>query len=281
MWKRLLSKNRRMPPSVPDGVRIYAIGDLHGRVDLLETMLRQIDFDCSRFPIPRPIVVFLGDYVDRGPASREVLDCLIARGRSAETVFLKGNHEAILLDFLRKPSVLEEWRRYGGLETLVSYGLKPSINPGLVELVELGRAFAKIFPDDHRQFLAELMPSFSCGDFYFAHAGIRPGVRLRDQRETDLLWIRDDFLLCEESFEKFVVHGHTPVSEPDVRSNRVNIDTGAAQTGRLTCLIIEGSNTLLYTTEAITSVKYSEPSSVVLPTSPLIPTLKPIRSVFH
>ena len=278
MWKRL-SKTPRTPPRVPDGVRIYAVGDLHGRVDLLETMLKLIDFDCSRFPIPRPIVVFLGDYIDRGPASRDVLDRLIARSRSAEIVFLKGNHEVFLSDFLRKPSVLEEWRRYGGLETLVSYGLKPSINPSFAELVELGHAFAKSFPDDHRQFLATLTPSFSCGDFYFVHAGIRPGVRLRDQREADLLWIRDDFLLCEERFEKFVVHGHTPVAEPDIRSNRVNIDTGAVQTGRLTCLIIEGSKTLYYTTEAITSDGHLEPPSSMVLVPPSRSSLKPIRAI--
>lgn len=249
-------KTPRTPPRIPDGVRIYAIGDLHGRVDLLETMSEVIDVDCSRFPIPRPIIVFLGDYIDRGPASREVLDRLIARGRSAETMFLKGNHEVFLSDFLRTPTALEEWRRYGGLETLVSYGLKPSINPSFAELIELGQIFAKTFPDEHRKFLATLLPSYSCGDYYFVHAGIRPGVSLRDQREADLLWIRDDFLLHEEPFEKFVVHGHTPVIEPDIRSNRVNIDTGAVQTGRLTCLVIEGSDTFLYTTEPDTSRRH-------------------------
>ena len=271
MWKRL-SKSSRKPPRVPDGVRIYAIGDLHGRVDLLETMLKMIDLDCDRFPIPRPIVVFLGDYIDRGPASSDVLDHLISRSRLAETIFLKGNHEIFLLDFLRKPTVLDEWRRYGGLETLVSYGLKPSINPSSAELVELGHSFAKSFPDNHRQFLEALAPSFSCGDFYFVHAGIRPGVRLRDQREADLLWIRDDFLLWEEPFEKFVVHGHTPVAVPDIRPNRVNIDTGAVQTGRLTCMIIEGSKTLFYTTDTI----LKPPSSTML-----LSPVKPIRATLE
>ena len=117
VWKRL-SKTLRTPPRVPDGVRIYAIGDLHGRIDLLETMLKKIDSDCSRFPITRPIIVFLGDYIDRGPASRDVLDRLIALSRSTEAVLLKGNHEVFLSDFLRKPSVLEEWRRYGGTRNL-------------------------------------------------------------------------------------------------------------------------------------------------------------------
>ena len=264
MWKRLL-KSPPKPPRVPDGVRIYAVGDLHGRVDLLETMLKMIDVDCCRFPILRPIVVFLGDYIDRGPASRNVLDRLIARSRSAETIFLKGNHEVFLSDFLQKPNGLEEWRRYGGLETLVSYGLRPSMNPSSAEMFELGHSFAKSFPDDHRKFLAALAPSFSCGDFFFVHAGVRPGIRLRDQREADLLWIRDDFLLWEEPFEKFVVHGHTPVAEPDIRSNRVNIDTGAVQTGRLTCMVIEGCKTLLHTTEATRSDEYLErPLSALL-----------------
>ena len=208
----------------------------------MEAVLRQIDTDCTLYPSNRPIVVFLGDYIDRGPASREVLDLLLGYERTKEVVFLKGNHETYVHRFLSEPTVLDEWRLCGGLETLVSYGLKPSINPDVPEQTQLAKEFAKTIPKRHLKFLESLNLSFSCGDFLFVHAGIRPGVPLRKQREEDLLWIREEFLSCEQQFEKFVVHGHTPVAMPDIRSNRINIDTGAFATGRLTCIVIEGSS---------------------------------------
>ena len=201
----------------------------------------QIDEDWRLYPSRRPIVVFIGDYIDRGPASREVLDLLLGYERTKETIFLKGNHETFVHRFLSKPAVLDEWRLYGGLETLVSYGLKPSINPGVPEQRQLAKELEKSTPERHLEFLDSLNLSFNCGDFLFVHAGIRPGVPIRKQKEEDLLWIREEFLSCEQRFEKFVVHGHTPVRTPDVRSNRINIDTGAFATGRLTCIVIEGA----------------------------------------
>ena len=241
MWNSRSSKNGRAAARLPDGLRIYAIGDIHGRADLLEALLLQIDVDCTLYPSRRPIVVFLGDYIDRGPASREVLDLLLGYERTKETIFLKGNHDTFVLRFLSEPEVLDEWRLCGGLETLVSYGLKPSINPGVPEQTQLAEKLAKCMPKRHLEFLESLDLSFNCGDFLFVHAGIRPGVPLRKQREEDLLWIREEFLSCEQRFEKFVVHGHTPGRTPDIRSNRINIDTGAFATGRLTCIVIEGS----------------------------------------
>jgi serine/threonine protein phosphatase 1 len=227
---------------LPDGLRIYAIGDIHGCADLLEALLRQIDMDCRLYRASRPVVVFLGDYIDRGPASSEVLDLLLTYQRTKESIFLKGNHETYIHSFLSDPAILDEWRLWGGLETLVSYGLKPSINPGVPEQTRLAKEFEKSIPKGHLRFLESLDLSFSCGDFLFVHAGIRPGVPLRKQREEDLLWIREEFLSCEQQFEKFVVHGHTPVRTPDMRSNRINIDTGAFATGRLTCIVIEGTS---------------------------------------
>jgi serine/threonine protein phosphatase 1 len=240
VWNSRRSR-RRAAARLPDGLRVYAIGDIHGRADLLEALLTQIDADCALYPSSRPIVVFLGDYIDRGPGSSEVLDLLLACGRTRETVFLSGNHETFVHRFLSEPAILDEWRLCGGLETLMSYGLKPSINPGAAEQTRLAEELARSIPQRHLEFLNRLDLSFSCGDFLFVHAGIRPGVAIRRQREEDLLWIRDEFLFCEEPFEKFVVHGHTPVPAPDIRSNRVNIDTGAFATGRLTCIAIEGS----------------------------------------
>ena len=145
--------------------------------------------------------------------------------------------------------MLADWRRLGGLETLMSYGLRPSMKAGTPEEVELARALAASLPNHHRQFLRTLSLSFTCGDFFFAHAGVKPRVPLEQQREEDLLCIREEFLLCKDDFGKVVVHGHVPIREPDFRPNRINIDTGAYATGRLTCLIIEnGGFFVLYTT---------------------------------
>jgi len=241
VWTSPSLQSERAAARLPDGLRIYAIGDNHGRADLLAALLRQIDVDCTLYPSSRPIVVFIGDYVDRGPASSEVLDLLLGCERTKETVFLKGNHEALVHRFLSVPAVLDEWRLCGGLETLVSYGLKPSLNAGVAEQRRLAKELAKSIAKPHLEFLDSLKLSFSCGNFLFVHAGIRPGVPIRKQREEYLLWIREEFLSCDQRFEKFVVHGHTPVRTPDVRSNRINIDTGAFATGRLTCIMIEGT----------------------------------------
>jgi serine/threonine protein phosphatase 1 len=224
---------------VPDDVRIYAVGDVHGRVDLLDQVLARVAADIAVHPVPSPIHVFIGDYIDRGPASREVLDRLIAYGRSHETIFLKGNHEVYLTKFLEYPAILEEWRNYGALETLMSYGLTPSHSAPPGEWARLATQLDVALPEDHRVFLNSLPTSYNCGDFFFVHAGIRPGTPLSQQREEDLLWIRDEFLVSDDDFGKVVVHGHTPAAKPEVRANRINIDTGAYVTGRLTCLVIE------------------------------------------
>ena len=239
VWPFLSFSGTRQPPRLPRGVRIYAVGDVHGRADLLAQLLARIDADLARHPHPRPVELFLGDYVDRGPESRQVVDLLTKRSRSREMIFLKGNHETFIFDFLRNPASLDDWRQYGGFETLLSYGLRPQIKADLVERRELAMAFGHLLPGTHKNFFASLESSFTCGEFFFTHAGVRPGVPLERQGEEDLLWIRDDFLLCEDAFGKFVIHGHTPVRQPDLRHNRLNIDTGAFATGRLTCLVLE------------------------------------------
>jgi serine/threonine protein phosphatase 1 len=225
---------------VPDGTRIYAVGDLHGRVDLLDRLFANIDDDLVTFPATRAIHVFLGDYVDRGPDSRFVLDRLIERGQTHEVVCLKGNHELFLLNFFSNPETLTHWRQYGGLDTLMSYGVVPPFNPTADQLAALAERLYQAMPDAHLEFLDRLKTSFTCGDYFFVHAGVRPHVALAEQQEQDLLWIRDEFLQYEQDFEKIIVHGHTPVNEADIRPNRINIDTGAYATGLLTCLILEG-----------------------------------------
>jgi serine/threonine protein phosphatase 1 len=227
-------------PRLPDGIQIYAVSDIHGCADQLRDVFAAIDHHIARTSPLRALHVFLGDYIDRGPESRQTIDLLIERGRRHESIFLKGNHEAFLSEVLQDNSRLEAWKDYGGFQTLMSYGLAPSIKPDREEQIELVQALRQGMPEPHRHFLNGLRSSFACGDYFFAHAGVRPGVPLPQQREEDLLWIRDEFLESEEDFGKFVVHGHTPVPKPEIRPNRINIDTGAFATGILTLLTIHG-----------------------------------------
>jgi serine/threonine protein phosphatase 1 len=239
MRRMLHSRPEPHRPRVPTGTRVYAIGDVHGRFDLLGETLSRIDADLKADPAPRVLQVLLGDYVDRGPSSRKVIDLLISRSRIHETHCLKGNHEALLLNFLHDPDTLPAWEKVGGIETLDSYGLAPLLKEYPRQPAELASYFDLALPKSHRQFLMQLRPSFVCGDFFFVHAGVRPGIPLADQRETDLLWIRREFLTHKREFGKIIVHGHTPVAKPEVRSNRINIDTGAFATDCLTCLKLD------------------------------------------
>jgi serine/threonine protein phosphatase 1 len=223
---------------------VYAVGDVHGRADLLAQLLSEIDADLKAHPSPQAVHVFLGDYIDRGPDSRQVLDLLIARSQRHETIFLKGNHEVLVEEFLRDSESFAIWRDVGGIDTLLSYGIRPPPNPDANELAMLARRLAEVLPPAHRQFFRHLRRSFICGDFFFVHAGVRPGVPLSQQADEDLFWIRDEFLDSEKEFGKIIVHGHNPVMEVEFHSNRINIDTGAFVTGRLSCLRIESDEAL-------------------------------------
>ncbi len=226
---------------MPAGVRVYAIGDIHGRLDLLNDLLSGIAHDISARPARRPVFAFLGDYIDRGPSSRETIDRLIAHGATNECIFLKGNHEQIALRCLSDRNLFDHWMRLGGVDTLISYGVLPTPSSDEQQIVRLQAAFHDALPQAHFRFFRDLQTSFACGDFFFVHAGVRPGVELSRQKESDLLWIRDEFLSSRDDFGKIVVHGHTPTREVEVAPNRINIDTGAFATGRLTCLVIDGS----------------------------------------
>lgn len=230
-------------PQLPDGVRVYAISDIHGCSHLLQPMLGVIDADVAHSRPRYAIEVFMGDYIDRGPNTRSTLDILIERGRRGNAVFLKGNHEAFLVRVFEDPSLFEDWLRVGGAQTLMSYGLAP---PDLTrdDPVSILRDLIRAMPGEHLEFLDDLRLSFTCGDFFFVHAGVRPGVPLAEQRENDLLWIREEFLRSEEQFGKYIVHGHTPVRTAEILANRVNIDTGAYATGNLTLMSIQGSSML-------------------------------------
>jgi serine/threonine protein phosphatase 1 len=237
-WNWLAADVPKTKPRVPDGRRVYAIGDVHGCADLLSDLFMRIDDDLRARPTADSVQVFLGDYIDRGPNSRQVIDLMIARRRQHDVLFLKGNHEDCVLRLLTDPTVLSEWQNMGGLATLLSYGVMGTRGDGSPH--DVSTTLRRAMPDSHRRFIEGLALSFTSGDFFFVHAGARPGIPLQRQSRWDLLWIRDDFLLHEEDFGMVVVHGHTPIYEPEIRWNRINIDTGAYATGKLTCLVLEG-----------------------------------------
>ncbi len=230
--------------SVPRGALVYAIGDIHGRVEPLAQLLESIRRDASRQKADRRVLVFLGDYVDRGPQSRQVIDLLRSDPAPGfEMVFLKGNHEAWLLDFLDDASVGERWLAAGGHATLLSYGVAPPARAprGAGGWEVLRKAFAAEFPEEHKAFLSSLAKAHVEGGYAFTHAGIRPGVPLAEQREEDLLWGSEDFVEDGRDHGRVIVHGHWYAAEPVVRPNRIGIDTGAFATGRLTSLALSGA----------------------------------------
>ena len=224
----------------PPDTRIYAVGDVHGRVDLLTDLRRRIAADAADAPERRRLIVHLGDYVDRGPDSAGVLDALIDGPPDGfEQVCLKGNHEELFLDFLEGRESGSLWMANGGGATVASYGLAEADHlPGMPGLHE---ALRRAVPPAHLRFLRSLALSHREGDYFFAHAGVRPGTPLEHQREEDLIWIRDEFLRAKDAHECVVVHGHTPVRVPEVHSNRIAIDTGAVWSGRLTAVVLHGS----------------------------------------
>jgi serine/threonine protein phosphatase 1 len=229
----------RTPPQTPPGQRIYVVGDIHGRDDLLERLHGMIKADLAACPATGPIVVYLGDYVDRGPASYEVIDRLLNDPLTGcRVVHLLGNHEAMMLEFLDHGEDL--WLFNGGSETLTSYGLRGT-DPwsGYYNLPHLQEQLRSLLPDSHLRFLRGLAPSFTCGDYFFVHAGIRPGRPLDAQTPRDLIWIREPFLTSRADFGKCVVHGHSISPAPELLDNRIGIDTGAFFTGRLTCLVLQ------------------------------------------
>ncbi len=235
------------PPRVPDDCRVYAVGDIHGRVDLLAALHDRILDDAAAATAGRKVLVYLGDYVDRGPWSFEVVDMLIEAPLGGfEIVHLKGNHEDFLLRFVEEENLEQAdlWFINGGDATLHSYKVPLLTLPsGPAELETARRAFLAALPPSHMTFFQGLKMFHVEGDYLFVHAGIKPGVPLDEQDEGDLLWIREEFLYSDADFGHMVVHGHTPDAETDVRPNRIGIDTGAFFTDRLTCLVVEGDST--------------------------------------
>jgi serine/threonine protein phosphatase 1 len=229
-------------PRVPQGRRVYAVGDVHGRADLLIKLLEELRSDARIGNYEgRPILIFLGDYIDRGFQSKDVINILLSNMVSPfETYFLKGNHEQAMLQFLGDPGIGPRWAEYGGAETLVSYGVQPPrTRTSPEEWMQASADLHEALPAEHLHFLKSLELSVRVGDYVFVHAGVRPGVPLDQQSEHDLLWIREDFLNDRRALGAVIVHGHTPIQKPYRDGRRISLDTGAYLSGKLTAARFE------------------------------------------
>jgi serine/threonine protein phosphatase 1 len=218
---------------------IYAVGDIHGRADLLARVHESIEKDWRSRPAERRLEIYLGDYVDRGPDSATVIAMLRQRAKARKIMPLSGNHEAMLIRFLDGRISDREWLDWGGAATALSYGVNPARE------AILSAALSRAIPLDDMRFLRALRPSFRYGPYFFAHAGVMPNRALEEQMPDDLLWIRKPFLDHTGSFGAVVVHGHTPKAEPEFKQNRINLDTGAYATHRLSCLRIDSTGAAL------------------------------------
>jgi serine/threonine protein phosphatase 1 len=223
-----------------DDKRLYIIGDIHGRSDLLDRMVNAIYRDIDKHGWRENLTITLGDYVDRGPDSRGVLERLANNPFPGRYIALKGNHEVLFESFLQQGEGADFWRQLGGVETLHSYGVPIKDLRVGKRIEEAASALNAAIPEAHRAVLSSLKDSITIDDLFLCHAGVRPSIPLDRQDVSDLFWIRDEFLNSTQDFGKIVIHGHSPHEWPEVKPNRVNIDTGAFATGRLTCLVIEG-----------------------------------------
>ncbi len=245
----------------PEGVCLYAVGDIHGRRDLLDQLLVQISDDAAKLPEGiKPQIIFLGDYIDRGLTSRDVIELFTSGAIDQfDPVYLMGNHEEALLRFLQEDSFGSQWVRYGGAETLYSYGLAPpnqrkSLNSH-EEMQAARDAWTRVWtefrarlPAAHLTFFQSLKTYHTAGDYLFVHAGLRPGVELEEQTVRDMLWIRDEFLDDPAHFHQMIVHGHTPMDAVHHDDRRIGLDTGAFLTGRLTAARLIGTDVAFLST---------------------------------
>jgi len=243
-WLRKIGAPGRVAaPRVPDGEVVYAIGDIHGRLDLLKGMISFIDQDEVAIRKNPKTIIFLGDYIDRGPDPKGVIDAIIALQRSGRhrVITLMGNHESALLSFLDNDQIGPDWAMHGGSSTLRSYGVIPPSGAGGADTWRSARAaFGEALSVEHLTFLRSLKLWEEVGDYLFVHAGVRPGVPMDRQSTRDLLWIRHDFLVSNRAHRKTIVHGHTSSPEPMEGDGRIGVDTGAYATGVLTAVRLEG-----------------------------------------
>lgn len=245
------------------GYRAYAVGDIHGRLDLLDRLLARIEDDLLHHPARKSLLVFVGDLIDRGPHSAQVVERLRTyRKTGVKTVFLMGNHEEVLLRILAgEGQLITKWRWFGGKECMASYGLNPDSFAAMSD-DEAVAAVQKAIPPAHVAFLKGFADTCRFGDYLFVHAGIRPGVELERQSQTDLRWIRNPFLRDPTDHGFIVVHGHTISKSVEQCGNRIGIDTGAYSSGLLTALVVEGTTRrILDTSDLKDAAEVLQPSS--------------------
>ncbi len=235
-----MAESTTLNAAAPEGLRIYAIGDVHGRDDLLARLSQRIANDLRAGDYDKAVTVLLGDYVDRGRDSREVIDRLARHDFPTPIVTLRGNHEDVMLRYLDDPAMLDQFAAFGGLMTIVSYGVDPGEEMKAGAAAAVHAAFVAHVPEEHRRFLEETRMSVEYGDYFFCHAGVRPHVPLDRQDPGDLMWIRYEFLNYRGSFGKVIVHGHTPHAHVQNHENRINLDTHAFKSGVLTAVVLEG-----------------------------------------
>jgi serine/threonine protein phosphatase 1 len=242
LWSRAvgLLRGQKTAYVAPRGVRIYAVGDIHGCRAELTRLLANIRDDANGFTGARELI-FLGDYVDRGPDSKGTIELLLKPPAGFRVQYLRGNHDQAVLDFLSDPGFFRTWREFGARETLLSYGVRPPRFEDEAAFMEARDELRSAMPETHLNFLTQLPLSAKIGGYYFAHAGVRPGVKLDSQSAEDLLWIRDAFLMSDNDLGAIVVHGHTPTDSPVRRANRIGVDTGCYATGKLTAAVLEGA----------------------------------------
>jgi serine/threonine protein phosphatase 1 len=226
-------------PAVPDGTRYYAIGDIHGRLDLFEAMIAAIEAETAAAPGLDHNIVLLGDLVDRGPDSAAVVERARAWQQTRNVRVLAGNHEEMFLAAFDKPEALRHFLKHGGRETVLSYGMTKQ-QLATLPLEELFERLPQFVPHSVRDYIAGFETMIRAGDYLFVHAGIDPSRPLNEQKRSDLLWIRERFLSHEGPLEKVVVHGHTIFDHVMDCGNRIGIDTGAFRSGVLTALVLEG-----------------------------------------
>lgn len=229
-------------PCAPAGVRLYGVGDIHGHDGLLSDILQAIEQDIASTGPARNVVVFLGDIIDRGPASAAAVERLRTLDSSSfKPVFLAGNHEEVLIRILDgEDELVRDWLRFGGAECATSYGLDLAVLRGLSDR-QAAEAIRAAIPQSHQDFLRSFADSFSAGDYLFVHAGIRPGVPIEQQAVSDLRWIRAPFLNYRHHHPKVVVHGHSIAREIEFRPGRIGVDTGAYRSGLLSAIVLEGT----------------------------------------
>ncbi|MEO6386879.1 MAG: metallophosphoesterase family protein [Croceibacterium sp.] len=240
--KQMFVREQVAPPpaAVPAGQRVYAIGDIHGRLDLFTALIEAIEADDASRPAAQTLIVLLGDLVDRGADSKGVIDLARAWQGTRAVRILAGNHEEMFLRSLNDTEMFRHFLRHGGKETALSYGIEPaSFQQATME--EAQDMLRQAVPGEHIDFMLAFEDMVKVGDYLFVHAGIDPRVSIEEQKRKDLRWIREPFLSHADSHGMVVVHGHTISEAPEDCGNRIGIDTGAFMTGRLTALVLEGT----------------------------------------